>query len=204
MRARLVLVPLVLGFAALAGCGADGILPEDPAAGQGVGKPLTEAEAWSAVYNQPIVQHPPYYPPPGQPTGRRVVTTTEPCRSGGERTERLESSGTLAPEGYLVSRYAKEITSRACAYPIWRDGPVITVTSTPLQKVDFTLNVPVAGDGAFTDRMHGRFDWSMEGRSGSCEYDFAHTRAGGTGVVELRGSVCGYVVDRTFPPPPAR
>lgn len=147
MRTRLAFVPLALCLAALSGCGADGILPEDPAAGEAIGKPLTEAEAWSAVYNQPIVQHPPYYSPPGQPTGHPVVTTTEPCRFGGERTERLESSGGLAPEEYLVSRYAKEITSRACAYPIWKDGPVITVTSTPLQKVDFTLNVPVVGTG---------------------------------------------------------
>lgn len=205
MTHRLVAVPLALGLAVLAGCGTDGILPEDPAADEAVGKPLTDLEAWSAVNNQTSVQHPPDYSrPPGQQNTHRVVVTTEPCPNGGERTERMESSGTVAPEGYLVSKYAKETTYRACAYPIWRDGPVITVTSTPLQKVDFTLNVPVLGDGAFTLRQHGRFRWSMEGRSGSCEYDFAHTRAGGTEVVELRGSVCGYAVDRTFPPPQPR
>jgi hypothetical protein len=200
---RILLVPAVLGLAALAAC--DGGSPTD-----GGTASLTQAEAqelasaWDGVgagvmdgFGGPSAS---VLPGAGPAAATTTVefTSTRACPAGGTATVQGSRVITRGDGGGSV-RFEASRTDAACAFPARRGQGTMTITTTPSVQLTSEQTWTAGQPGTRTSTQKGSFDWarSASGATGSCTVDLTATWTPATHTYTLNGTFCNRTVSVT-------
>jgi hypothetical protein len=199
---RILLLPALLGFAALSAC--DGASPTG-----GAGAALTQDEArelaaaWDDLaagvidgYGGPSES----VLPDGAPAQATVTvefTSTRTCPGGGTATLQGSRVANRDGQGGGSVQYAATRTDAACTFPARRGG-TLTLTTTPTVQLTSEQSWTGGQPGTRTSTQTGSFDWARStGATGSCTVDLTATWTPSARTYTLQGTLCNRTVSVT-------
>jgi hypothetical protein len=125
-----------------------------------------------------------------------TFTRTRTCPAGGD--VKLEGSVTHTADAATHSgstTFDATRTENACAFN--RNGHSITITGNPNTKLTASQSVTNGVPGVRTASKVGSFNWTRDGKTGTCTVNVTATWTPSTHTLHVAGTFCNQTVDVT-------
>jgi len=125
-----------------------------------------------------------------------TFTRTRTCPAGGDVKLEGTVTHTADPATHSGSTtFDATRTENACAFS--RNGHSITITGNPNTKLTASQSVTNGVPGVRTATKVGSFNWTRDGKSGTCNVNVTATWTPATHTLHVAGTFCNQTIDVT-------